>query len=40
MQLDGFVKSALVQVAKGVHEASDEVSILGGAVNPLVIKGI
>ncbi|MGB5856692.1 MAG: hypothetical protein WBH20_15710 [Oceanisphaera sp.] len=38
MQLDEFVKSALVQVAKGVHEASEDVSALGGAVNPLITK--
>lgn len=40
MQLDEFVKSALVQVAKGVHEASEDVSELGGSVNPLLIKGL
>ncbi|MFA0405215.1 hypothetical protein [Vibrio sp. 10N.222.52.C12] len=35
MQLDEFVKETLVQIAKGVNEASSSVSELGGAVNPL-----
>ncbi|MNF55691.1 hypothetical protein D3C77_337010 [compost metagenome] len=34
MQLDEFVKSSLVQIAKGVKDAQEEVEALGGAVNP------
>ncbi|MFQ2448176.1 hypothetical protein ACK31P_06505 [Aeromonas caviae] len=34
MQLDEFVKTSIVQIAKGVKDAQDEVEALGGAVNP------
>ncbi|HHQ4804945.1 hypothetical protein ACET6X_13435 [Aeromonas veronii] len=35
MQLDEFVKTTLVQIAKGVKAAQEEVEELGGAVNPV-----
>ncbi|UTZ23041.1 hypothetical protein HB760_01520 [Vibrio campbellii] len=34
MQLDEYIKETLVQIAKGVKDASDEVETLGGKVNP------
>ena len=35
MQLDEFVKETLVQISKGVKEASTAVTEFGGTVNPL-----
>ncbi|MEL7327503.1 MAG: hypothetical protein AAGK13_18925 [Pseudomonadota bacterium] len=34
MQLDEYIKETLVQVARGVRGAIDEVDSLGGRVNP------
>ncbi|ANB67639.1 hypothetical protein [Aeromonas veronii] len=34
MQLDEFVKTSIVQIAKGVKDAQEEVRAFGGAVNP------
>ncbi|CAM3607657.1 hypothetical protein [Shewanella pealeana] len=34
MQLDEYIKETLVQIAKGVKDASEEVETLGGIVNP------
>ena len=37
MQLDEYIKETLVQIAKGVKGASNEVEELGGRVNPAKI---
>lgn len=34
MQLDEFIKETLVQIAKGVKDAQEDVDSLGGRVNP------
>ncbi|MCW0469605.1 hypothetical protein OH492_13205 [Vibrio chagasii] len=34
MQLDDHTKETLVQIVKGVNDAAQEVSSLGGTVNP------
>lgn len=34
MQLDEYIKETLVQIAKGVKDATEEVERLGGKVNP------
>ena len=34
MQLDEYIKETLVQITKGVKDASDEITKMGGTVNP------
>ena len=38
MQLDEYVRETLVQLAKGVNDAINEVEALGGRVNPAEIE--
>ena len=37
MQLDEFIKTTLVQIARGVHDAQQSVRDLGGIVNPATL---
>jgi len=37
MQLDDFIKTTLIQIARGVHDAQKSVSDLGGIVNPATL---
>ena len=37
MQLDDFVRTTLVQIARGVHDAQQAVGELGGIVNPATL---